>query len=140
AGSASLSEGAGRGVTRAPPCGVVPTHESSPDPRVGLSFKEFMGGRYTRGPFDPFEQRPFEGFREIRIPRPPRRFWLGLGFVVAALLVVFLTAPIVGFITENQWYQALGLGSVYLTRVGLQALLFFVSLALAFAFTTANAV
>src|SRR5438309_335510 len=89
-----------------------------------------MGGRYTRGPFDPFEQRPFEGFREIRIPRPPRRFWIGLGFVVAALLVVFLTAPIVGFVTENQWYQALALGSVYLTRVGLPALLFLVSLVL----------
>src|SRR5438309_805648 len=99
-----------------------------------------MGGRYTRGPFDPFEQRPFEGFQQIRIPRPPRRFWIGLGFVAAALLVVFLTAPIVTFITENEWYDALGIGSVYRTRVGLQALLFFVSLALAFAFAAANAV
>src|SRR5438067_951063 len=99
-----------------------------------------MGGRYTRGPFDPFEQRPFEGFQQIRVPRPPRRFWIGLGFVGAALLVVFLTAPIVNFVTENQWYQALGIGSVYLTRVGLQALLFFAALVLAFAFTVANAI
>jgi uncharacterized membrane protein (UPF0182 family) len=99
-----------------------------------------MGGRYTRGPFDPFESRPFEGFQQIHIPRPPRRFWIGLGFVVAALLVIFLTAPIVGFITENQWYDALGLGSVYRTRVGLQALLFFGALVLAFAFAAVNAI
>src|ERR1700730_17939132 len=89
-----------------------------------------MGGRYTRGPFDPFESRPFEGFQQIHIPRPPRRFWIGLGFVVAALLVIFLTAPIVGFITENQWYDALGLGSVYLTRGGLPALPFLLAPAL----------
>jgi uncharacterized membrane protein (UPF0182 family) len=99
-----------------------------------------MGGRYTRGPFDPFESRPFEGFQQIHIPRPPRRFWIGLGFVVAALLVIFLTAPIGGFITENQWYDALGLGSVYRTRVGLQALLFFGALVLAFAFAAVNAI
>jgi uncharacterized membrane protein (UPF0182 family) len=99
-----------------------------------------MGGRYTRGPFDPFEQRPFEGFQQIRIPRPPRRFWIGLAFVAAALLVVFLTAPIVTFVTENQWYDALGIGSVYRTRVGLQALLFFVGLFLAFAIAAANAI
>jgi uncharacterized membrane protein (UPF0182 family) len=99
-----------------------------------------MGGRYTRGPFDPFESRPFEGFQQIHIPRPPRRFWIGLGFVVAALLVIFLTAPIVGFITENQWYDALGLGSVYRTRVALQALLFFGALVLAFAFAAVNAI
>jgi uncharacterized protein len=99
-----------------------------------------MAGRYNRGPFDPLEPRPFEGLQQIRIPRPPRRFWIGLGFVAAALLVIFLSSPIVGFITENQWYDALGLGSVYRTRWAIQAVLFFAGLAVAFGFAAANAV
>lgn len=98
-----------------------------------------MARPHGRGPFEPFETGPFEGIQEIRIPRPPRRFWVGLGFIGAALAVIFLTAPLVGFITENQWYEALGIGPVYRTRVGLEALLFFVGLAVAFAFAAGNA-
>ncbi len=98
-----------------------------------------MGRRYNRGPFDAFDNEAFGGVREIRIPRPPRRFWLGLGFVAAALLVLIVGAPIIGFLTEVQWYQALGLRDVYLSRVGLEFALFGVSLAIALAFAAANA-
>lgn len=99
-----------------------------------------MSRRYPRGPFDPFEQNPFEGLRDVHLPRPPRRFWIGLGFIGAALVVVFLTAPVVGFITENQWFDALGIGSVYRTRVLLQVLLFFGSLILSLAFGLINVI
>jgi uncharacterized membrane protein (UPF0182 family) len=99
-----------------------------------------MARRYSRGPFDPFDQPPFGGFREVQIPRPPRRFWIGLGFVAAAFLVVLLTAPVVGFLTEIQWFDALGLRGVYLNRVGLQLLLFFSSLLISFLFAVANLV
>lgn len=104
----------------------------------GVSFATHMARRYTRGPFDPFDQPPLGGFREVQIPRPPRRFWVGLSFVGAALLVIFLTAPIVGFLTTIQWFDALGIKSVYLTRVGLEALLFFAGLFLAFLFGLVN--
>src|SRR5215469_13443951 len=97
-----------------------------------------MARRYTRGPFDPFDQPPFGGIREVQIPRPPRRFWVGLSFIGAALLVIFLTAPIVGFLTTIQWFDALGIKGVYLTRVGLETLLFFGGLILAFLFGTVN--
>src|SRR5215470_4537842 len=97
-----------------------------------------MARRYTRGPFDPFDQPPFGGFREVQIPRPPRRFWVGLSFIGAALLVIFLTAPIVGFLATIQWFDALGIKGVYLTRVGLETLLFFAGLIIAFLFGTVN--
>lgn len=97
-----------------------------------------MGRRYTRGPFDPFEPTAFQGFREVQIPRPPRRFWVGLGFIGAALLIVLLAAPVVSFITEAQWFAALGLRDVFLTRFALQLWLFLASLGLSFAFVTAN--
>src|SRR5215510_3430754 len=97
-----------------------------------------MARRYTRGPFDPFDQPPFGGIREVQIPRPPRRFWVGLSFIGAALLVIFLTAPIVGFLTTIQWFDALGIKGVYLTRVGLETLLFFAGLIFAFLFGTVN--
>jgi len=97
-----------------------------------------MARRYSRGPFDPFDQTPFGGLREVNIPRPPRRFWVGLGFIAVALLVVLLTAPLVGFVTEVQWYDALGIRGVYLNRVGLEVLLFFGSLVLSFLFGALN--
>src|SRR5215469_6770158 len=97
-----------------------------------------MARRYSRGPFDPFDQTPFSGFREVQIPRPPRRFWIGVGFIGAALLVVLLTEPIVSFLTEIQWYDALGIKNVYLTRVALELILFFGTLLIAFLFGAAN--
>jgi len=97
-----------------------------------------MARRYSRGPFDPFDQSPFGGFREVQIPRPPRRFWIGLGFIGAALLVILLTEPLVGFLTEIQWYDALGIKGVYLTRVWLELVLFFSTLLIAFLFGAAN--
>ncbi len=97
-----------------------------------------MARRYTRGPFDPFDQTPFGGFREVQIPRPPRRFWIGLGFIGAAVLVILLTEPIVSFLAEIQWYDALGLKGVYLTRVSLELSLFFAALLLSFLFGAVN--
>jgi uncharacterized membrane protein (UPF0182 family) len=97
-----------------------------------------MARRYSRGPFDPFDQAPFGGFRDVQIPRPPRRFWIGLGFIGAALLVILLTQPLVSFLTEIQWYDALGIKGVYLTRVSLQLILFFAALILSFLFGAAN--
>src|SRR3982074_2332169 len=97
-----------------------------------------MGRRYPGGPFDPFEQSPFSGLQEFRIPRPPRRVWIGLAFVGGGVLLLFVAAPLIGFLTETQWFQALGLGSVYLTRVAIQAWLFFGGLLIALAFTMGN--
>ncbi|HEY4026570.1 MAG TPA: UPF0182 family protein [Candidatus Dormibacteraeota bacterium] len=97
-----------------------------------------MARRYSRGPFDPFDQPPFGGLREVQLPRPPRRFWIGLGFIGAALLVVLLTQPVVGLLTEVQWYDALGIKGVYLTRVWLELLVFFGSLIISVLFGALN--
>jgi uncharacterized membrane protein (UPF0182 family) len=97
-----------------------------------------MARRYTRGPFDPFDQPPFGGFREVQIPRPPRRFWFGLGFIGAALLVILLAQPIVSFLTDVQWFDALGMKSIYLTRVSIELWLFFGSLLVALLFGIGN--
>jgi uncharacterized protein len=96
-----------------------------------------MTRRYR--PFDPFERGgPFEAGREIRIPRPPRRFWFGVGLFGIAFLIFILASPIVWFFTEMQWYNALGLGSVFTTRLLLESLLFAGSLAVAFIYLAAN--
>src|ERR1700674_1548985 len=92
-------------------------------------------------PFDPFERGgPFEAGREIRIPRPPRRFWFGVGLFGIAFLIFILASPIIWFFTELQWYNALGLGDVFTTRLVLQTVLFVASLALAFVYLAANVV
>src|SRR5260370_13999419 len=89
-----------------------------------------MTRRYR--PFDPFERGgPFEA-REIRIPRPPRRFWVGLGLFGLALLIFFIASPIVWFFTELQWYDSLGFKDVFTTRFSLQVALLIGGLALAF--------
>src|SRR5215472_13600325 len=85
----------------------------------------------------PFDAGPLGGIREIFI-RSPRRSRVGLGFIGAALVVVLITSPLVGFITENEWYDALGIGSVYRTRIAYEAALFFAALAISFCFATAN--
>src|SRR5215467_7580400 len=85
----------------------------------------------------PFDAGPLGGIREIFI-RAPRRSRIGLGFIGAALVVVLVTSPLVGFITENEWYDALGIGSVYRTRIAYEAALFFSTLAISLCFATAN--
>ena len=85
----------------------------------------------------PLTPRLSERFREIR-GRPSRRVWVGLGFIAAALAVLLVTSPLVGFITENEWYNALGIGSVYRTRIGYEAWLFFVTFGISFGFAAAN--
>ncbi|MEO8745785.1 MAG: UPF0182 family protein, partial [Candidatus Dormiibacterota bacterium] len=98
-----------------------------------------MTRRYR--PFDPFERGgPFEGAREIRIPRPPRRFWVGAGLFGLAILIFIFASPIVWFFTEIQWYEALGYKDVFTTRLLLQTVLFAGSFALAFIFLAANVV
>src|SRR5487761_855370 len=96
-----------------------------------------MTRRYR--PFDPFERGgPFEGAREIRIPRPPRRF--GVGLFGIAFLIFILSSPVIWFFTELQWYTALGFSNVFTTRLVLQTVLFVASLALAFLFLAANVI
>src|ERR1700716_823824 len=90
--------------------------------------------RYMPGPLTP---RPFERFRDVRL-RWPRRVWIGVGFIAAALVVVLITSPLVGFITENEWYNALGIGSVYRTRIAYEAWLFVLTFAISFGFAAAN--
>ena len=95
-----------------------------------------MTRRYR--PFDPFERGDITPPREIRFPRPPRRFWIGLSLVGVAILVFIFTSPIVTVITELQWYDALGYKSVYSTRLFLQTALFVGSLVIAFGYLAAN--
>jgi uncharacterized membrane protein (UPF0182 family) len=95
-----------------------------------------MTRRYR--PFDPFERGGFEPPREIHIPRPPRRFWIGLSLVGLAVLVFIFASPVVAVITEYQWYDALGFKDVYSTRLFLQTALFVGSLVAAFVYLAAN--
>jgi uncharacterized protein len=95
-----------------------------------------MTRRYR--PFDPFERGGFEPPRDIHIPRPPRRFWIGLSLVGLAILVFIFASPIVGVITEYQWYDALGFKNVYSTRLFLETALFVGSLVVAFVYLAAN--
>jgi uncharacterized protein len=95
-----------------------------------------MTRRYR--PFDPFERGGFEPPREIHIPRPPRRFWVGLSLVGLAILVFIFASPVVAVITEYQWYDALGFKDVYSTRLFLQTALFVGSLVVAFVYLAAN--
>ena len=90
-----------------------------------------MSRRYR--PFDPFDRGgPFEGAREIRIPRPPRRFWVGVSLFLLAFLIFIFASPIVWFITERQWFSALGYLDVFTTQWSLQAFLFGGSFVIAF--------
>jgi uncharacterized membrane protein (UPF0182 family) len=91
-------------------------------------------------PFDPFERGPYEPPREIRIPRPPRRFWIGAGLVGIAILVFLFSSPVITVITELQWYDALGFRSVYATRVVLETWLFVGSFVVALGYLALNVV
>ncbi len=92
-------------------------------------------------PFDPFERGgPLEGARELRIPRPPRRFWVGAGLFGVALLVFLFASPIVWFFTELQWYDALGFKDVFTTRLVLQTVLFAGSFSIAFIYMLVNVI
>jgi uncharacterized membrane protein (UPF0182 family) len=92
-------------------------------------------------PFDPFDRGgPFEGAREIRIPRPPRRFWFGAALVGLALLVFVFASPIVWFFTEREWFAALGYQDVFTTQLILETVLFVGSFMIAFVYLTANVV
>ncbi|TMD36814.1 MAG: hypothetical protein E6I95_02170 [Chloroflexi bacterium] len=97
-----------------------------------------MTRRYR--PFDPFERGgPFEP-REIRFPRPPRRFWIGAGLLGLAVLIFLFASPIVWFFTEIQWYDALGFKDVFTTRVFMQTALFIGSFLLALIYLIANVI
>src|SRR2546427_8567862 len=85
----------------------------------------------------PGASRLIDRFQWIR-RHPPRRLWVGLAFIAAAFAVLLVTSPLVGFITENEWYDALGIGAVYRTRIAYEAGLFFVAFAISFAFAVAN--
>jgi uncharacterized membrane protein (UPF0182 family) len=98
-----------------------------------------MSRRYR--PFDPFERGgPFAAGRDVRIPRPPRRFWVGAAFFALAVLIFTFASPIVWFFTELQWYNALGYQSVFTTRIALGSLLFIGSFAVALIYIVANVI
>jgi uncharacterized protein len=98
-----------------------------------------MSRRYR--PFDPFDRGgPFEGAREIRFPRPPRRFWIGASLFVLAFLIFIFASPIVWFVTERQWFSALGYLDVFTTQWSLQFFLFGGSFVIAFVYLAANVV
>ena len=101
-----------------------------------------MSRRPPQGPFGPFEpfERSREGLPEFRIRPPSRRVWVGLGLIGLALLLVLLAQPVIGFWTELLWYQGLGLGGVYLTRVGLEWELFGAALLVGLLVTVGNVV
>ena len=100
-----------------------------------------MSRRGGYRPFDPFERGgPFEGAREIRIPRPPRRFWFGAALFGLAVLVFLFASPIVWFFTEREWYDALGYRDVFTTRLVLEALLFVGSFTIAFVYLAINVI
>jgi len=92
-------------------------------------------------PFDPFERGgPFEGAREIRFPRPPRRFWFGAALFGIAVLVLLFASPIIWIFTEREWFGALGYQDVFTTQVTLQAVLVIGSFAISFIYIAANVV
>jgi uncharacterized membrane protein (UPF0182 family) len=98
-----------------------------------------MSRRYR--PFDPFDRGgPFDAGRDIRLPRVPRRFWVGVALFAIAVLIFIATSPIVSFITELQWYDALGFKDVYATRLWLEWSITLGSFVLAFAYLAINAV
>lgn len=98
-----------------------------------------MSRRYR--PFDPFERGgPFEVRRDIQLPRIPRRFWTGVALLALALLILVFASPIIWALTQLQWYDALGYGDVFTTRLAIQAFLFFGSLVIAFLYLAVNVV
>ena len=98
-----------------------------------------MSRRYR--PFDPFDRGgAFEGAREIRFPRPPRRFWIGASLFALAFLIFIFASPIVWFVTERQWFSALGYLDVFATQWSLQFFLFAGSFVIAFVYLAANVV
>lgn len=98
-----------------------------------------MSRRYR--PFDPFERGgPFDAGREVRMPQVPRRLWGGISLIALAALIFFLASPLVGLITELQWFDALGYHDVYTTRLTLQWGLGIGAFLLAFAYMALNVV
>jgi uncharacterized protein len=71
--------------------------------------------------YPPFDARDFS---EIRLPRLPRRSGRLLGVIGLLLLLFFVIGPVVNIWSELLWFQALGLESVYLTRLEIQLGLF----------------
>ncbi|HEX6488929.1 MAG TPA: UPF0182 family protein [Candidatus Dormibacteraeota bacterium] len=93
-----------------------------------------------RNPFEPPGRPPFDfESYDFRIPPIPRRVWIGLALIAAAIVIVIIASPLVGFYTDLAWYRALGLDAVFLTRLRLQWLLFVGSLVVSFAYLYANA-
>src|SRR5881392_344646 len=72
------------------------------------------------------------------MPPPSRRFLVGVSLFVLAAIVFVAATPIVSFITEVEWYDALGLRGVYLTRVGLEWTMWAGSFAIAFLYLGVN--
>ena len=72
------------------------------------------------------------------MPQIPRRFWGGVALFALAVLVFIIASPIVSFITELQWYDALGFRDVYTTRLTLEWSLAIGATVIAFAYLGVN--
>ena len=86
---------------------------------------------------------PFDGDIEMgdfHLPAPPRGFWVGVVGVLILLFLLFVAGPSLTIYTDLKWFQALGLGDVFTTRLGFELGLFFGSLLAAFVFLTVNVV
>src|SRR5437867_11703189 len=95
-----------------------------------------MARRYR--PFDFERGGPFEPGRPFRVSLPSRRFWAGVSLFVLAIFVFVAASPVVTFITDIEWYDALDLRRVFLTRAAQEWALWLGSLALAFLYLALN--
>jgi uncharacterized membrane protein (UPF0182 family) len=94
-----------------------------PGPRPVFRQGGFGGGgrRYTRGPGDEFP--------EFHISRG----WIVLGVVALAIVILLsVFALTVGLATDAIWFQSVGYGNVFWTRLGTQILFFLVGVGVAF--------
>jgi uncharacterized membrane protein (UPF0182 family) len=74
----------------------------------------------------------------LRLPRPPRgTIWL-LAVIGVVILLLAVGGPAVSIAAELLWFKALGLQTIYTTRIGYQLALFFGSLLFAFLYAAAN--
>ncbi len=107
--------------TGGPSSGDSDRDEDNPSPVFRKS--PFGGGRrQSYGPTD--------GLPEIRIGRG----WIILGVIAAVIVVLLIVFSLtVGLVTDAIWFQSVGYGNVFWTRLGTQILYFVAGAAIAFA-------
>ncbi len=106
--------------------------DGPPSPIFGRGgFRGGFGGRSRRYPGGPSGEMP-----EIHIGRG----WLVVGLIALAIFVLLtIFALSVGLATDAIWFQSVGFGNVFWTRLGSQILFFLVGAAVAFVWLWLNA-